>query len=98
MSSTLAELYVSQGFLDKAVEVYQQLTQREPHNHRAHARLLELVAQSTAKPPEAAAPGHSRSGSASDDRPERRRSIERTIGRLEAFLTVITGMKTERRT
>jgi tetratricopeptide (TPR) repeat protein len=95
VSSTLAELYVSQGFLDKAVEVYQQLTQREPDNQRAHARLRELVARKAAEAP---APGPPISASPGAERQERKRAIERTIARLEAFLGVINGMKTERRT
>jgi hypothetical protein len=41
-SSTLAELYLQQGLVEKAVEVYRQVVQREPGNDKARQRLAEL--------------------------------------------------------
>ncbi len=41
-SPTLGELYFNQGFTDKAIEVYRDLTVREPENERVGARLKEL--------------------------------------------------------
>jgi hypothetical protein len=41
-SSTLAELYLRQGLVDRAVEVYKQLLVEEPGNERARSRLAEL--------------------------------------------------------
>jgi hypothetical protein len=41
-SPTLAELYVNQGFVEKAVEVYRELLQRDPGNEKAAQRLAEL--------------------------------------------------------
>ena len=32
LSSTLADLYLQQGYLDKAIEVYEMLSKREPEN------------------------------------------------------------------
>jgi hypothetical protein len=41
-SPTLGELYFNQGFTDKAIEVYRDLSAREPENERVSARLKEL--------------------------------------------------------
>jgi tetratricopeptide (TPR) repeat protein len=41
-SSTLAELYLKQGLVERAVEVYRQLLVQEPGNERASARLAEI--------------------------------------------------------
>jgi hypothetical protein len=41
-SSTLAELYLQQGLVEKAVEVYRQVVQQEPGNDKARRRLAEL--------------------------------------------------------
>jgi tetratricopeptide (TPR) repeat protein len=93
-SPTLAELYFNQGFMEKAVEVYRQLLERDPGNDRARARLTEIEAlerhlRAVEKQEEAnvAAP---RAGSPEGDRGARRReAIERTIERLEGFLAAV---------
>jgi hypothetical protein len=64
MSPTLAELYFNQGFLDKAIEVYRQLLEREPGNDRLERRLVELQAltvpsDAPAEAPPAATPAAS---------------------------------------
>jgi hypothetical protein len=41
-SSTLAELYLKQGLVDRAAEVYRQLIAQEPGNDRARSRLAEI--------------------------------------------------------
>ncbi len=41
-TSTLAELYVSQGFSDKAIEIYRQIVAAAPGNQEAANRLTEL--------------------------------------------------------
>jgi Tetratricopeptide repeat len=41
-SSTLAELYLKQGLVERAVEVYRQVLAEEPGNERARSRLAEL--------------------------------------------------------
>jgi tetratricopeptide (TPR) repeat protein len=74
-SVTLAELYVAQGALDKAIEAYSLLVKRDPGHPTANRRLAELRA--LAERP------------AVDPRVARRAAIERTIGRLEAFLDVV---------
>lgn len=45
MTGTLAELYVSQGFTDKAAGIYRDILATEPGNAAAAARLTELEAQ-----------------------------------------------------
>jgi hypothetical protein len=42
-SSTLAELYLRQGLVQRAVEVYRQLLAEEPDNERARTRLAEIT-------------------------------------------------------
>ena len=41
-TATLAELYVSQGFLDKAIAIYQELLAADPGNHSNRLRCTEL--------------------------------------------------------
>lgn len=41
-TSTLAELYVSQGFSDKAIAIYRQIVAEDPRNQEAANRLAEL--------------------------------------------------------
>jgi tetratricopeptide (TPR) repeat protein len=85
-SSTLAELYFNQGFTEQAVEVYQELLQREPENQRVRARLAEITAVD--RRPQAGTPPASGSPAA-DPRAERRRVLERTIAHFEDMLAAI---------
>ncbi len=41
-TATLAELYVSQGFLDRAINVYHQMLENEPENDEYRSRLMKL--------------------------------------------------------
>ena len=88
-SSTLAELYFRQGFLDKAIEVYQQLLQREPNNERGRARLGELRALPAPSVPPTIPPAAAAAAAPEDERTTRRRVIERAIARLEDLLLTI---------
>lgn len=45
VTPTLAELYVSQGFVDKAATIYQKIVIADPKNAAAADRLAELTAQ-----------------------------------------------------
>jgi hypothetical protein len=81
MSATLAELYFSQGHLDKAIDVYRKLLRGGPENDAARRRLIELEALERKNREEAAAVGRSRE--------ERRAVLERQIHKLEALLTVL---------
>jgi tetratricopeptide (TPR) repeat protein len=81
-SATLAEIYFSQGLIDKAAAVYRELVQRDPANARAHARLAELEAVPAGAPAGEPPP-------VSDPVADRRRRVERTIARLEGFLAAV---------
>jgi len=81
-SVTLAELYFNQGLVDRAVELYRQLVQREPGNARNRARLVEL--EGIERHLSEAVPAV-----ADDGRLARRRALERTIARLEDLLAVV---------
>jgi len=87
-TATLAELYFSQGVMDKALEVYRQVLEREPGNARARTRLAEIEAlerQLRAEEAQAVAGG----ALAGDSMTARRQAVERTIARLEGFLAAL---------
>lgn len=46
LTATLAEIYVKQGLLDKAVAVYEEILQRDPDNRSVQERLQTLTASS----------------------------------------------------
>jgi tetratricopeptide (TPR) repeat protein len=81
-SATLAELYLNQGFPQRAIEVYQQVLTREPGNVKARARLGELEASLAAPPPGGPEPAA-----------DRRARLQRTIERLEAFRGKLQGLR-----
>lgn len=78
-TATLAELYFDQGFLTKAILVYEQILEREPHNERARARLIEVkaLARPLDVPP------------AADPRAAQRLVLARKIARLEQVLAAV---------
>jgi len=82
-STTLAELYSSQGLTEKAIEVYRELLEREPENAQAKERLVELEgAGASTEGEEVPAP---------DPGLARRRAVESTIRRLEGLLAALGG-------
>jgi tetratricopeptide (TPR) repeat protein len=54
-TATMAELYVQQGFVRQAIGIYQELIGEDPANERFRVRLNQLVDQSAAVTPGAAA-------------------------------------------
>ncbi len=78
-SSTLAELYLRQGLPERATEVYRMVLAEDPSNRRAQARLAEIERALSSRAPLAA--------SVPED--GRRRSLERVIAGLEAFLGAV---------
>jgi len=84
-SATLAELYLEQGLLERAIEVYRKVLEGEPANDGARARLAELEASLQASAEEAPTPA----GEVGDERAAKRKALERTIGRLEALLAIV---------
>ena len=92
ISPTLGELYFNQGFTDRAIEVYRELSAREPDNERLSARLRELekVQGALAGGGPAAAARTDEPGPAADvAAADRRQAIQRTIVRLEGLLAAI---------
>jgi tetratricopeptide (TPR) repeat protein len=95
-STTLAELYLSQGIPEKALEVYEQLLEKDPQNERARARLREIKAQAAAPPSEPPAPAVPAPPTPSpvppivpDPHAERRLALQRAIARLEGLLAAV---------
>ncbi len=85
-STTLAELYFSQGEVGRAVALYRELLGREPSNDRIRARLAELEGiDRHLRREEAPAPPIPLEGA----RLQRRLAIERTIARLEGLLAAV---------
>ena len=84
-SATLAELYLQQGLLERAIEVYSELLEAEPGNDGARARLAELEASLRASETESQTPAEE----GVDEGPGRREVLERTIKRLEALLAIV---------
>ena len=78
-TSTLAELYFDQGFPDKAIQVYEELLEREPQNERGRARLIEIKGLSRPLGEDALP----------DPRADRRLVLERKIARLEEMLAAV---------
>lgn len=82
-TNTLAELYLRQGMVDKAVQVYRQMLRVDPRNDRARLRLRELapgenLPAAPVKATAPVAPAESQAG--------RGRSA---IGRLERWLRIV---------
>jgi tetratricopeptide (TPR) repeat protein len=44
ITRTLAELYLEQGYIEPALEIYRQLAEREPHDTTLQARISEISA------------------------------------------------------
>jgi tetratricopeptide (TPR) repeat protein len=77
-SPTLAELYLRQGFAERAIEVYRQVVAERPGDERARTRLGEL----------ASLQARDEAGGADDTPEARRRALQRTIAGLEVLLGV----------
>lgn len=84
-SATLAELYLQQGLLERAIEVYRELLDEEPGNDDARARVAELEASLRASEAESQTPA----GEGGDERAAKRQVLERTIERLEGLLAIV---------
>ena len=96
-TATLAELYVSQGHLDRAVKVYRQLVASNPNNPQLQSRLeeLEMLATASGEPERSRTTSSQRSGGASDNPSNAHpsdpnvRFLEQAIRELEGWLAAI---------
>jgi len=96
-TTTLAELYASQGHLDRAVSVYRQLVASQPNKRELQARLeeLELLSQAALDPGtpsreitrSSAVSGRHPGALARSDREVR--ALRETIRELQGWLTAI---------
>jgi cytochrome c-type biogenesis protein CcmH/NrfG len=80
-SPTLAELYFSQGFIDRALEVYRRLLAGDPRNDRLRARLAEI--EDLKRQIDS---GSSGASAPTEARRARRAAVERSIMKLERLL------------
>jgi hypothetical protein len=91
-TTTLAELYVSQGHLDRAVKVYRQLVATNPTNPQLQSRLeeLEMLAMASSEPERSSQRSGGASGTSSNTPPDPNvRFLERAIRELEGWLAAI---------
>ena len=49
LSATLADIYLQQGYVEKAVEIYGKLSRREPENNFYKGRLASIKKELKAK-------------------------------------------------
>jgi pentatricopeptide repeat protein len=85
-TNTLAELYLRQGLVDKAVEVYRSMLRVDPDNQRAARRLADLApggAPSSAPARPHIAPVTVRPAPAADDRESPAAPILQATGAVE---------------
>ncbi len=85
-TATLAEIYVKQGYLNKAIHVYRELLEAEPGNQRLEQRLRELEQQIAG--PQIAEAAPTSPGEASEPTAEPSRE-EKLLTVFESWLTAI---------
>ncbi len=92
MTATIAELFISQGMIDKGVGVYRELLRENPDNEGHRARLRELTATSGSGAADVAIPAETAGfGSVTETLPS---TGERdTLGLLEGWLSNIGRMR-----
>ncbi|TLY25192.1 MAG: tetratricopeptide repeat protein [Nitrospirae bacterium] len=83
-SVTLAELYISQGYREKGLEVYRRLAAEEPDNLRLHEKIMALTEEEV-RASQAAA----KASQKTLDQAKRKAHIRR----LEGWLAVIRGRR-----
>lgn len=59
-TKTLAEIYLQQGYVQEAYEIFKALAEKDPHNVEIKHRLEELVEKLSPSPPLAHLPLRSR--------------------------------------
>lgn len=84
-SATLGELYLKQGLVERAVEVFRQVLEEEPGNDAVRRRLAEIEKVTRESAADLPVPPSDEG----DERAVRRRALEGAIERLEALLAVV---------
>lgn len=79
-SETLAELYISQGYREKGLEVYCRLAAKEPDNRRLHDKIMALAEEGVG-----ASQAPAKASQETSDQARRKARIRR----LEGWLAVI---------
>lgn len=97
-TQTLAELYVRQGFIDRAIEVYRRMLSHDPSNAEIGRRLSELLHLAPEEPPvSAGAPARAREpdraawAAEPGTGPQAPGERSEAIDRLERWLRAIRG-------
>jgi soluble lytic murein transglycosylase-like protein len=57
LTETMAEVYIAQGHVDEALDIYRKLLAQQPGNAALAAKVAEIEAKSATAPAAAAAPG-----------------------------------------
>ena len=90
-TNTIAELYIKQGYLDKALDIYKAILEIEPGNEVAGAKLKEIEAMMAETGGEGSeAPGPPQSV------PTGTVTIEAQVARLESWLVTVQEMRGSR--
>lgn len=86
-TNTIAELYIKQGYIDKAIDIYKAIMELDPSNDAARIKIEELQKKMTAQELEPTP------GVVSDEKQGETGSIEHQINRLEGWLNNIRMLK-----
>lgn len=106
---TIAEIYVRQGFLGRAMKVYRDLLQADPHNEEIRRKLLELKqriesqkattatapAQPVMEPPATDPPASAVAQSSLSEDEQRNESVARQLLELNRWLDSISRRKVD---
>ena len=86
-TNTIAELYIKQGYLDKALDIYKAILELDPSNNPARIKIEEIQKKMVVQPtePTVEVAAHKKQGENG--------SIENQIERLEGWLNNIRILK-----
>ncbi|MBE9536816.1 MAG: tetratricopeptide repeat protein [Proteobacteria bacterium] len=87
-TNTIAELYIKQGYFDKALDIYKTILEIDPTNEGASTKLKEIEAMMAE-----AAGEDSKPSDVSGDTSSGPIAVEAQIARLESWLAAIQEMR-----